>query len=127
MIKNMNLYLALDSKKLERTSLPLNLFRLRVGELIRQYCAELSTNCKQIKLKSLRSRWGSCTKLGVITINLKLKELPPEFLEYVVYHECLHLIHKNHGAEFQKQLREKFPHMRSLNKQLKILGTALLK
>lgn len=126
-IKNMNLSLLLDLRKPKTQVLPLNLFRLRVVQLVASYCAELGVQCKQIRLKALRSRWGSCTRLGVITINLKLKELPPEFLEYVVYHECLHLIHKNHGIEFQKQLREKFPHMRLFNKQLKILGTKLLR
>ena len=126
-IKNMNLSLVLDSKKPKLQVLPLNLFRLRVAQLVASYCTELGVQCKQIRLKSLRSRWGSCTRLGVITINLKLKEIPPEFLEYVVYHECLHLIHKNHGAGFQTQLRAKFPHLRTLNKQLKVLGTQLLR
>lgn len=123
----MNLSSVLNLKKPELQVLPLNLFRLQVAGLVMSYSAELGVQCKQIRLKSLRSRWGSCTRLGVITINLKLKELPSEFLEYVVYHECLHLIHKNHGAGFQKQLREKFPHVRQLNQQLKVLGTALLK
>lgn len=126
-IKSMNQSLVLNLKKPEQQMVPLNLFRLRVAQLVANYCAELGVQCKQVRLKSLRSRWGSCTRLGVITINLKLKELPPEFLEYVVYHECLHLIHKNHGAGFQTQLRAKFPHLRTLNKHLKILGTKLLR
>ncbi|HMR55359.1 MAG TPA: M48 family metallopeptidase [Candidatus Doudnabacteria bacterium] len=123
----MNQSLALNLKKFNLTNKPLNLFRLEVLRLITDYTNELDVSCKQIKLKSLRSRWGSCTRAGVITINLKLKELPSELLDYVVYHECLHLIYHNHGVGFQARLRAKFPHARELNKDLKIFGTKLLK
>ena len=127
MIKNMNPSLVLDLKKPEVVNVPLNLFRLQVARLVSEYSAELGAECKQIRLKSLRSRWGSCTRAGVITINLKLKFLPPEFLEYVVFHECLHLRYKNHGPEFRASLQLKFPHWRLLNKQLKVFGSSLLR
>lgn len=119
----MNPSLALDSKKLK---LPLNLFRLNVHRLIHGYCFELGVECSQIKIKSMKSRWGSCSSRGIIAINQKLKELPEIYLAYVAYHECLHLIYKNHGREFNARLREKFPQVRTLNRNLKILGTHLL-
>jgi predicted metal-dependent hydrolase len=125
----MNQSLVSDLKRLEvaEVSVPLNLFRLRVVRLEGEYSEELGVACKQIRLKSLRSRWGSCTRLGVITINLRLKSLPPEFLEYVVFHECLHLRYKNHGREFRASLQNKFPHWRLLNKQLKVFGSTFLR
>jgi predicted metal-dependent hydrolase len=123
----MNPFLASDLKKFKLTKKPLNLFRLEVLRLITDYTEQLHVQCKRIKLRSLRSRWGSCTHAGVITINVKLNGLPFELLSYVVYHECLHLIYHNHGAEFQTQLIGKFPEMRALNQALKILGTQLLR
>lgn len=125
-IKSMNQSLASDSKKLNIPALPLNVFRLQAVRLVQNYCQQLGVSYRQIKLRSLRSRWGSCTRVGVITLNLKLKDLPPEFLEYVAYHECLHLIHKNHGPEFQAALRTKFPQARQLNKALQIYGSHIL-
>lgn len=127
MIKSMNQSLALNLKKFNTTKKPLNLFRLEVLRLITEYTSELNVQCKQIKLKSLRSRWGSCTRAGVITINLKLNELPSELLSYVVYHECLHLIYHNHGAEFRSKLSSRFPQKRELHKALKVFGTQLLR
>ncbi len=123
-IKSMNPSSLLDSKKLK---LPLNLFRLNVNRLIQSYSFELGVQCSQIKIKPMKSRWGSCNSRGVIAINQKLKELPEVYLAYVAFHECLHLIHKNHGKEFNFLLRQKFPEVRTLNRNLKILGTELLK
>lgn len=121
--------LVLDSKKLEviTPKLPINLFRLQVVRLVSEYCKELKVKHRQIRIKPLCSRWGSCTRSGVITINLKLKDLPNELLAYVVYHECLHLFFHNHGPEFKFKLQAKFPNHKELNKQLKLFGTLLKK
>ncbi|HMQ01662.1 MAG TPA: M48 family metallopeptidase [Candidatus Doudnabacteria bacterium] len=119
----MNQSLLLDLKKPSAPAL--NLFRLQIARLVAEYCRELGVECKQIKLRPLRSRWGSCTAAGVITINLKLRDAPGALLEYVVYHECLHLVYKNHGSEFQARLRSKFPNYRHFNRLLKTYGTKL--
>lgn len=118
----MNLSLLLNSKKPEPVSVPLNIFRLKVYQLIAKYSAELGVAPTQLKLKSLRTRWGSCTRKGVITVNTKLKNLPVELLELVVFHECLHLLHMNHGHGFKQALIKKFPNKKELEHQLKLFG-----
>ena len=121
-IKNMNLSSLLNLKKPEVASVPLNIFRLNVYQLIAKYSAELGVAPTQLKLKSLRSRWGSCTRKGVITINTKLKNLPVEMLELVVFHECLHLVHMNHGKGFKLAMMKKFPNKKELEHKLKLFG-----
>lgn len=122
MIKSMNLFLQLDSKKPESVSLPLNLFRLRVNQLVQQFTVELGVSHVQVKLKSMRSRWGSCSRRGVITINTRLKNLPEIFLAFVVFHECLHLVHMNHGRDFKSLMLKKFPNKKELEQQLRLFG-----
>lgn len=119
----MNQFLQLDSKKF---NLPLNLFRLHVHKLIGKYSEELGVAPSQLKLKSMKSRWGSCTGAGVICINTKLKTLPILFTDFVVYHECLHLIHRNHGQNFKLAMMKKFPNKKELEHQLKLFGTIQL-
>ncbi len=119
----MNQSLQSDSKKF---NLPLNLFRLQVYKLIGRYSDELGVAPSQLKLKSMKSRWGSCTQSGVICINTKLKSLPLELTDFVVYHECLHLIHKNHGQNFKMAMLKKFPNKKELEHQLKLFGTIQL-
>lgn len=132
MIKNMNQYLPSDLKKSSRPFVPLNVFRLQVYQLVQNYCLEISSTasnqivCKQLKFRAMTSRWGTCSSKGVITINTKLRSLPVYLTEFVVFHECLHLMHMNHGINFRKRLLKKFPNKKQLEHELKLFGLSEL-
>lgn len=70
-------------------------------------------------VKPLRSRWGSCTSRGRITISSELIKLDPVFADYVIIHELCHLKHHNHGKEFYRLLEELVPEYKDLRKKLK--------
>ncbi len=111
---------------------PLNIFRLQVLQFVTKFCEEISKGalnpvvCKQLKFRSMTSRWGTCSTKGVITINTKLKNLPLQLIEFVIYHECLHLMHMNHGVNFKKRLQKRFPNKKELEHQLKLFGLSEL-
>ncbi len=51
--------------------------------------------------KYMTTRWGTCnTKTGKIWLNLQLAKKTPECLEYVILHELVHLVEKNHSERF---------------------------
>ncbi|QQS22595.1 M48 family metallopeptidase [bacterium] len=125
----MNPSLQLDLKKLKAEYkqnplpyVPLNLFRLRVANLVAQYTTELQTDYKQLKFRTMKSRWGSCSEHKVLSFNTKLKLLPQSLVELVVFHECLHLIYLNHGAEFKLAMAAKFVDYKQRNYLLKLYG-----
>ena len=63
-----------------------------------------------VKIRSMKSRWGSCQPgLGIITLNSKMIELPKEAIEYVVLHEFAHFIHPNHSKDFYGLVEEMMP------------------
>lgn len=61
---------------------------------------ELRLPFPELKIRKMRSRWGSCTRSAQITLNLELIRMPPESLDYVIVHELCHLVEFNHSPRF---------------------------
>ncbi|MEY1660639.1 M48 family metallopeptidase [Isoalcanivorax beigongshangi] len=62
-----------------------------------------------LRVKQMRSRWGSLSARGYINLSLTLIQLPAECLEYVVVHELCHLEHMNHGPGFYRLMTARLP------------------
>lgn len=73
----------------------------------------------KLNIRTMKSRWGSCSGKGVISLNSELIKLPEIYLEYVILHELCHLKHHNHGEGFYRLLSELFPDWRKVRKELK--------
>ena len=63
-----------------------------------------------IKIRSMKSRWGSCQpQKGIITLNSNMIAAPREAIEYVVLHEFAHFIHPNHSKDFYGLVEKLMP------------------
>lgn len=71
----------------------------------------------QIRIRSMRRRWGSCSSLGHINLNLWLIRLPETSIAYVIAHELSHLLEFNHSPRFYRILDDIMPEWK-LHKQL---------
>jgi len=71
---------------------------------------ELGVPYPALRIRSMKSRWGSClpTK-GIITLSKQLLAAPRECIEYVVVHEYCHFLHPNHGKGFYALLADRLP------------------
>lgn len=70
-------------------------------------------------VRTLKSRWGSCTNSGKITINAHLIKLDPVYTEYVILHELCHLKYHNHGKDYYRLLEELVPNYKKIRKELR--------
>jgi predicted metal-dependent hydrolase len=70
-------------------------------------------------IRTMKSRWGSCSKKGLITLSTELIKLPDIYIEYVIIHELCHLKHHNHGKEYYNLLSELFPAWKKVRKDLR--------
>lgn len=74
---------------------------LDVATLTNRTLKEYQIPFPQLKIRDMKSRWGSCTPMKQsITLNKKLIHYPLEFIEYVVLHEFVHFIQPNHSKTF---------------------------
>ena len=81
----------------------------RVDELLTELAPEISLRPSSINWRGMRERWGSCTGTDrTIRISDRLKGAPEYVLDYVLFHEAIHLQFFDHGAEF-KALLSRFP------------------
>ena len=64
------------------------------------YASRVTDVVPTVRLSKARSEWGSCDQYGVIRLNWRLIQLPPELVDYIVAHEVAHLVHLNHSTRF---------------------------
>ena len=75
----------------------------------RRHEGNLGIQATGYRLSDAKSRWGSCGKDGVIRVHWRLVQAPLAAFEYVVAHEIVHLIERNHSPEFWATLARTLP------------------
>ena len=63
----------------------------------------------KIVIRRMQSSWGSCSSKGIISLNIKLIQVPKEYIDYVLIHELCHLKYLHHEPEFYKLLSRIMP------------------
>ncbi len=93
----------------------LRALRQQASRLLPPRVAELANingfTYKNVQIKRLKSRWGSCTQAGVIALNSYLMQLPWELIDYVILHELMHTKIMAHGPKFWTALAEYVPNL----------------
>jgi hypothetical protein len=83
----------------------------------------LGVEPSEVRFRSMKSRWGSCTPAGRITLNTELARAPVHCIDYVITHELCHLVHPHHGKEFYALLSRVMPDWERRKKRLEGVTT----
>lgn len=87
--------------------------------MLRQCEDRVGVEAISCKIKYMKTRWGSCNvDEKRILINLQLVKKPAECLEYVITHELVHLIEKNHTNRFRSLMDMYCPNWRDAKRLL---------
>jgi len=76
---------------------------------------------RKIFIKSLKSRWGSCSERGNLNFNYLIVFLPPEVQDYLIVHELCHLQEFNHSPAFWSLVARTVPDHRTRRQELRRL------
>lgn len=78
-----------------------------------------------LSIRDQRSRWGSCSSRGAVSLNWRLMLAPEAVFDYVIWHEACHLVVADHSPRFWSLLESRLPGYREPRDWLRRYGTAL--
>ena len=99
-----------------------HLWRLAALELPRrtfELAAQHQLTVTRVTVRNQRSRWGSCSRRGTISLNWRLVQTPVLVRDYIILHELMHLRQMNHSARFWREVERVCPDYAVAEKWLK--------
>ena len=80
--------------------------------------ARTGVRFSRVSIRRQRSRWGSCSVRGTISLNCCLLFQRPEVVDYLIIHELTHVTHMNHSARFWQAVEKRCSGWRELDREL---------
>ncbi|MDD3179472.1 MAG: SprT family zinc-dependent metalloprotease [Opitutaceae bacterium] len=99
--------------------------RIELSARAWELSAETQADVKQVTIRNQRSRWGSCSARGTVSLNWRLVQTPDMVRDYIIYHELMHLREMNHSDGFWTRVEEICPWWRGAERWLKQHGSLL--
>jgi len=90
-----------------------------------ELAAVTGVDVKHVTVRNQRSRWGSCSATGTISLNWRLVQTPDFVRDYIIHHELMHLREMNHSARFWARVEEVCPGWRDAELWIKRNGSLL--
>jgi predicted metal-dependent hydrolase len=79
-----------------------------------------------VSIRNQRTRWGSCSSDGRISLNWRLVQMPDAVRDYVLLHELMHLRVRNHSSRFWREVERVCPRHADARRWLREQGRELL-
>ncbi|MGQ9922229.1 MAG: M48 family metallopeptidase [Desulfobacca sp.] len=86
---------------------------------LKELSAATNLQCRRVQIRGQKSRWGSCSARGTISLNYNLLFLRPAMVRYLLLHELCHTVHLNHSPEFYALLGTWVPDYQRLRREMR--------
>ncbi len=97
----------------------------KAKEKVPVYADNVGVSPFSVTVKSMKSRWGSCSMRGRISLAWNIIMAPEHIFDYLIVHELCHMVHHNHSPEYWKLVEAVFPDYRQCRKWLRENGIRL--
>lgn len=105
-----------------RPALERHLHRLAAAVLpprVFQFAQEHGLKVERVTVRNQKSRWGSCSRRGTVSLNWRLLQAPDFVADYILLHELMHLRQMNHSQKFWQEVEQVCPDFRTAERWLK--------
>ncbi len=87
--------------------------------LLEQTASGTGVRASRVVVRGQRTRWGSCSARGTVSLNRNLLFLPPHLVGYVLAHELVHLRVPDHSSRFWSMLESVIPDAKEARAELR--------
>ncbi|HVS75292.1 MAG TPA: SprT family zinc-dependent metalloprotease [Steroidobacteraceae bacterium] len=92
--------------------------RQALAPLLAECAHELGFRYERVLVRRQRTRWGSCSTRGTVSLNCCLLFQRPPVVRYLMIHELVHTQHMNHSRRFWQCVARHCPEYRGLDREL---------
>lgn len=93
--------------------------RIQLARRVRELAQAHPSEVKHVVVRNQKSRWGSCSRKGTLSLNWRLIQLPDSVRDYIIIHELMHLRELNHSPRFWQEVEKACPDYRAAEDWLK--------
>lgn len=98
----------------------------RLPEMVAEWAPVVGVDVPKVLIREQKKRWGSCDEHGVLRFNWRIVQAPRRLVEYVVVHELVHLVHRQHSREYWAKLGRVMPDYEGRREELQRRGARLV-
>ncbi|MGH9592312.1 MAG: M48 family metallopeptidase, partial [Bryobacteraceae bacterium] len=86
---------------------------------VRELAQEHGITLRGVTVRNQKTRWGSCSARGTISLNWRIIQAPVRVRDYLIIHELMHRKEMNHSPRYWKRVAAAFPDYREAEAWLK--------
>ena len=90
---------------------------------VAMWSERIGVKVHRVRIRSMRSKWASCSSNGILTLSSDLLHLPLDLVDYVICHDLLHIKIPDHGKGFQAMIGCYLPDWRE--REMRLAGWLL--
>lgn len=90
-----------------------------VTERLEYFNARYGFPIGRVSIRNQKTRWGSCSSRGTISINYRIVFLSPAEQDYIIVHELCHVREMNHSPHFWALVAKTIPEYRAIKRSLR--------
>ena len=93
-------------------------FKRLIYKVTEEASLDLKVKINKIYFRKMRTKWASLSSFKNLTVNRFMKYLPQYLIEYIIFHELVHVIEKKHNNKFWEIISGKYNDYRKSEKEL---------